>query len=160
MARLPTQGGDQGTWGNILNDFLLTSHTADGLIQNGIVSEVQLTSSVQTKLNSAVTSVNTKTGAVTLSATDVGAEPTIAAGTTSQYWSGDKTWKVLPGSAPLDLSSLPAGTLHVQIWDGTGSQPVRDTSRADIPVEWRQPTSPTIGVPYAISGIDTWLATS
>lgn len=30
MTRLPTPGSDDGQWGNILNDFLLTEHDADG----------------------------------------------------------------------------------------------------------------------------------
>ena len=30
MARLPTPGGDDGTWGDVLNDFLSQEHNADG----------------------------------------------------------------------------------------------------------------------------------
>lgn len=30
MSRLPTPGGDDGTWGNVLNDFLNQEHNADG----------------------------------------------------------------------------------------------------------------------------------
>lgn len=30
MARLPQPGGDDGTWGDILNQFLITQHNADG----------------------------------------------------------------------------------------------------------------------------------
>lgn len=30
MARLPTVGGDTGTWGTVLNDYLLVGHNADG----------------------------------------------------------------------------------------------------------------------------------
>ncbi|HEY5668170.1 MAG TPA: right-handed parallel beta-helix repeat-containing protein [Candidatus Saccharimonadales bacterium] len=33
MARLPNPGGDNGTWGNILNDFLSTEHNADGSLK-------------------------------------------------------------------------------------------------------------------------------
>lgn len=32
MARLPTPGGDDGTWGNILNSFLEVSHNSDGTL--------------------------------------------------------------------------------------------------------------------------------
>ena len=50
---------------------------------------------------SGVTSFNTRTGAVTANTGDytaaqVGAEPTITAGTTAQYWRGDKTWTAFP----------------------------------------------------------------
>ncbi len=38
MSRLPTPGGDQGEWGNILNDFLSASHNADGTLKSSAVS--------------------------------------------------------------------------------------------------------------------------
>ena len=34
MSRLPTVGGDDNTWGNILNDFLGVEHNADGTLKN------------------------------------------------------------------------------------------------------------------------------
>lgn len=62
MTRLPTPGADEGTWGAILNNFLLQSHAVDGTLKASIVSasqladnavtEVKLDSAVQTKLNS------------------------------------------------------------------------------------------------------------
>lgn len=33
MARLPTLGGDNGTWGQILNEFLLREHNDDGTLK-------------------------------------------------------------------------------------------------------------------------------
>lgn len=33
MTRLPTPGGDQGTWGVVLNDFLAVEHNADGTLK-------------------------------------------------------------------------------------------------------------------------------
>lgn len=38
MARLPQVGGDAGNWGQILNEFLLQSHNADGTIAPGAVN--------------------------------------------------------------------------------------------------------------------------
>ena len=38
MARLPISGQDSGTWGDILNDFLLQSHDSDGTIKPTAVS--------------------------------------------------------------------------------------------------------------------------
>ncbi|HEV2412231.1 MAG TPA: hypothetical protein VGS28_00290 [Candidatus Saccharimonadales bacterium] len=38
MARLPTPGGDSGTWGTVLNDFLEVSLNSDGTIQTGAIS--------------------------------------------------------------------------------------------------------------------------
>ena len=38
MAQLPTPGGDAGTWGNILNDFLEVSHNSDGTLQTAALT--------------------------------------------------------------------------------------------------------------------------
>lgn len=38
MARLPIPGGDSGTWGTILNEFLAVSHNADGTLNSSAVS--------------------------------------------------------------------------------------------------------------------------
>lgn len=39
MARLPTPGADNGTWGNILNDFLQVAHNSDGtLMDTGVIA--------------------------------------------------------------------------------------------------------------------------
>src|SRR5688572_16751332 len=37
MARLPTPGSDNGTWGQVLNDFLAVAHTASGTIKPNAV---------------------------------------------------------------------------------------------------------------------------
>lgn len=37
MARMPQPGGDDGTWGDILNDFLSQSHNPDGTLQASAV---------------------------------------------------------------------------------------------------------------------------
>lgn len=72
MARLPIPGADSGDWGQILNDYLTQAHNTDGTLkdnvvtsnalapgavstaelQDGIISEAKLDSSVQSKLNS------------------------------------------------------------------------------------------------------------
>lgn len=33
MSRLPTPGGDNGTWGDVLNDFLSVAHNSDGSLK-------------------------------------------------------------------------------------------------------------------------------
>lgn len=48
---------------------------------------------------SGVDSVNAQTGVVVLSAANVGAEPALAAGTTGQYYRGDKSWQTLNKAA-------------------------------------------------------------
>src|SRR3989344_7784494 len=34
MARLPVPGSDDGTWGDILNEFLEVGHNSDGSVKN------------------------------------------------------------------------------------------------------------------------------
>ena len=36
MARLPSPGGDTGTWGDILNQFLTVGHNPDGSLKNTV----------------------------------------------------------------------------------------------------------------------------
>jgi hypothetical protein len=43
--RLPTPGSDNGTWGDILNDFLVQAHNADGSLQDGIVTDAKISGS-------------------------------------------------------------------------------------------------------------------
>lgn len=38
MARLPVPGGDENTWGTVLNDFLAASHNTDGSLKPAAVS--------------------------------------------------------------------------------------------------------------------------
>lgn len=71
-ARLPQQGGDDGVWGTILNDFLSVELNSDGTLKKA--ADI---ASAKAKADSSVQSVNTKTpngsGAVTLTASDVSA---------------------------------------------------------------------------------------
>lgn len=39
MAQLPTPGSDNGTWGDILNAFLLISHNGDGTLQSNAITQ-------------------------------------------------------------------------------------------------------------------------
>jgi hypothetical protein len=42
MARLPLPGGDNGNWGNILNDYLSQVHKADGTLKDGSVTNTTI----------------------------------------------------------------------------------------------------------------------
>ena len=74
MARLPQPGADQGTWGDVLNEYLLQSLTASGQLKADVVGEANLDDAARTKLNApgAVTSVAGRTGQVALAIADVG----------------------------------------------------------------------------------------
>ncbi|KJF18052.1 right-handed parallel beta-helix repeat-containing protein [Acidithrix ferrooxidans] len=103
MARLPIPGSDDGTWGTILNSFLDVSHNQDGSL---IPSAVAAAGAEQTANKgkpsgyaaldasanvprsqlanvptAPVQSVNSQTGAVSLTAADVGADASGAAAT-------------------------------------------------------------------------------
>lgn len=43
MARLPQPGGDDGTWGDILNEFLNVGHNSDGTLKNVVTSNTNQT---------------------------------------------------------------------------------------------------------------------
>jgi len=52
MSRLPTPGGDDGNWGSILNDFLLSAHNSDGTLKDIPQDRVaNLTSDLASKSN-------------------------------------------------------------------------------------------------------------
>lgn len=61
MARLPVPGSDAGKWGEVLNEYLLQSHKADGTLRsdavsndalaNAAVSEVNLDAALVAKIN-------------------------------------------------------------------------------------------------------------
>lgn len=51
MARLPQPGGDVGSWGDILNDYLKVAHNSDGTLKDGVVAESKLSTTVRSKLN-------------------------------------------------------------------------------------------------------------
>lgn len=54
MARLPNPGGDSGTWGTLLNDYLSQVHNTDGTLKSGSVDESNLAIAVQNKLNATI----------------------------------------------------------------------------------------------------------
>lgn len=63
MARMPTPGGDNGSWGEILNDFLSQAHTNTGAlksdsvdtshVRDGAITRAKTSSGVQTSLDAA-----------------------------------------------------------------------------------------------------------
>jgi hypothetical protein len=76
MTRLPTPGSDDGTWGNVLNDFLGVEHAIDGVLKirtdgtlanfytkpSGGIPATDMTSGVQTQLNAAGKTTIAKSG--------------------------------------------------------------------------------------------------
>lgn len=54
MARLPIPGSDEGSWGEILNEYLLQAHASDGSLKPGTVTLASLAPSVQAQITSGV----------------------------------------------------------------------------------------------------------
>ena len=73
--RLPIPGQDDGTWGEILNDFLEVSHNADGTLSPAAVASA---------LPSPIPVANLGSGTPS----------------SSNYLRGDGTWTTLPGTPP------------------------------------------------------------
>ncbi|HUD21201.1 MAG TPA: sialidase family protein [Candidatus Saccharimonadales bacterium] len=61
MSRLPNPGGDDGTWGSILNDYLSVEHNPDGTLKKASdISTAQTTAeTAKTTADSATTAANT-----------------------------------------------------------------------------------------------------
>lgn len=60
MSRLPTPGSDNGTWGDILNDFLLVSHDTGGTLKSGVVGDGQVSAISQSKITDLVSDLAAK----------------------------------------------------------------------------------------------------
>jgi len=145
MTRLPIPGSDDGSWGDILNDFLAQAHNTDGTLKaSALASKADDSSVVHSSGNETVAGVKTFSSAPIVptpsaptevanktyvdnvagsgSTPDADAstkgkvqlagdlsgtaaaptvpglatkEPSLTAGTTSQYYRGDKSWHTL-----------------------------------------------------------------
>jgi hypothetical protein len=90
-AQLPTPGQDDGTWGNILNSFLLISHNADGTLQASAITTAGGLTTSQVGAHSGVAGLNSS-GLVPSTQLGTGT------GSTGTYLRGDGTWAVPTGT--------------------------------------------------------------
>ena len=63
-ARLPTPGGDNGTWGSVLNSSLEVAHNTDGILQPTALTTAGalLTTNNLSELSSTAATVRTNLG--------------------------------------------------------------------------------------------------
>lgn len=122
MARLPIPGSDDGTWGDILNDYLGVELNADGSLKNGYkkpatgIPQTDLASSVQTTLSKVATS-----------------EQTTNKGVASGYASLDSSGKIPTANLPSvnnDSTAVHKGdfVLNVKDYSVTGDGVTDDSS--------------------------------
>lgn len=64
MSRLPKPGGDNGTWGKILNDFLNTAHNTDGTIKAAALEDAGIAS--KTYVNDTIAAKTTPEASATI----------------------------------------------------------------------------------------------
>ena len=159
MARLPQPGGDQGSWGEVLNDFLSTEHNNNGTLKAsgslstkyskpaGGIPETDLDSSLQTKVNTVLASGGYIKPTTGIPATDL--DSATQTRLTTAFYTKPGT-----GIPATDLNSatqtkinaafLPvAGALVIVAQDFTTATTARCTSRTDVSVRWRGPVEPT-----------------
>ena len=104
MTRLPQPGGDQDTWGNVLNDFLSQSHNTDGTLKTDTVGPAQLKPS-------AVASANLADGAVTSQKLDTATQTSLTKADGSLQASNDLSDVPTPATARTNLGLGPAATM-------------------------------------------------
>lgn len=147
MARLPQPGGDDGTWGEVLNEFLTVSHASDGTIKSGAVnvSALQVSSGADGQVltkdagaaggfswaDAPVTSVAGKTGAVSLVKADVGLSDVDNTSDATKPVSGPQQTALNGKLSWVDVvganTQRPAGASRV-VWIGGTVQPVNMTA--------------------------------
>jgi hypothetical protein len=115
MARLPTPGSDDGTWGNVLNEFLSQSLQGDGSLKSGVVTSANLDSAIQSQLDSIATlprvSATTQSGTTyTLALSD--------AGSAVEFTSASAVTVTVP---PDSSVAFPVGTVIELLQYGTGT---------------------------------------
>ena len=134
MARLPTPGGDNGTWGVILNDFLDVSFSATGELKANTVGTTQISDNAVTvaKISGAGTgnSVATLSSGVVPDAqlpTRLGTSQLNAAyaSLASALTSGGNTGQILSKNTGVsyDTSWVNPGFASVSVSTGTEARP-------------------------------------
>lgn len=101
MARLPQPGGDDNSWGTILNQFLSESLSTSGALKPGTVGTDQIQDGVvsASKLNAPGASDGKALTYTSGNLAWTDKEPALAAGTSAQYLRGDKSWQSLNKAA-------------------------------------------------------------
>lgn len=130
MARLPQPGGDDGNWGDILNDYLRQAHTETGslkpsavgrnAIQDASITEEKLAPSLAAKINAAPSGGNSGGGGNN-------------GGNTGTQW------------------SAAAQAAAQGYWIEYGSTPPTETMKYGVPVIWARDSGMSQPIPVSAS---------
>lgn len=126
MARLPQPGGDEGSWGSILNDYLAQTLNADGSLKSNSVGTAQLQSNSVTNAALAADSVNATTiadGTVTETQLDTPTRAKLNSAPNALLLSDDQTaagYKTFSDAvfSPVIRAVAPSSTNYMQVSGG------------------------------------------
>jgi len=129
MARLPIPGSDDGTWGDILNEFLSVSHQADGSMKPDTINAATLQ-------DSSVSTTKLQNSAVTESKLNAGSGIDGQVLTKDAAMTGGFKWAPAP-SAPVTSVAGKTGAVTLTK-DDVSLNNVDNTSDANKPISTAQ----------------------
>lgn len=115
MARLPIPGGDNGTWGDVLNDFLSVEHNSDGT--HNVPASVQTALNTKVDQSTLVEQVQDVVGASLVAGANTAINYDTTAGTVTISTTGSGS------TMPTDLS-LSTTAMSITIGSSTGDDAV------------------------------------
>jgi len=115
MARLPQPGGDNGNWGDILNDYLSQAHNPNGSLKDIPQSKVtNLSSDLTTIQNTLNTKADTSALATKLNTADLDTQTAakIADGTSATAGALMTSYVAFGTDLTTFLAGIPSGALY------------------------------------------------
>jgi hypothetical protein len=179
MARLPQPGGDAGSWGDILNDFLSQEHNVDGTLKRGPeidqaksdIASLQTSKADEANLDAHIGNVSNPHGVtkgqVGLSNVDNTADankPISSATQTALSAKADQSAiaAFTPGDAKQVVGACPVpmiidGPVNVKAKGAVGDGTTNDTTKFSAAMAAAGPTGARIDVPRATYGMGSQL---